>query len=42
MALSYTNHSINLQSGNGVLVEVEYFTNGNYVFCFKINLYDTV
>ena len=42
MALSYTNRSINLQSGIGVLVEMEYSTNGNYVFCFKTHLYDTV
>lgn len=42
VALSYTNRSINLQSGNGVLVEMEDFTNGNYVFCFKTHLYDTL
>lgn len=42
MALSYANCSITLQSGNGVLVEMKYFTNGNYIFGFKTDLYDTV
>jgi len=42
VALSYTNCSINLQSGNGVLVETKYFTNGSYTLCFKAHLYDII